>query len=183
MFRGDDERLLGYGQGMALIRIGFGLYFLSQAFAKITGHWLSTADPLLNGFIGPSLKNNTAQGFYRPFLENVVQPNGLLFSQLVTLAELAVAISLILGLFTRFGGLLGAWLNLNYMLMKGLANNAGSNDRLWFLAEVVFALTAAGLVWGLDGKLAGAFASNPLTRWLAGLSLPGPEPQRTAAES
>src|SRR3954447_22416916 len=144
--------MLSYAHGLALLRIGFGLYFLSQIYAKVTGGWLSSADPLMRGFIGPSLQNNTAQNFYRPFLENVVQPNALLFSQLVTLGELVVTISLTLGLFTRLGGGLGMWLNLNYMLMKGLANNAGSNDRLWFLAELIFAVTAAGLVWGLDGK-------------------------------
>lgn len=169
MFSGADPRRLDYVHGLALIRIGFGLYFLSQAYAKLTGGWLATADPLTR-FIGPFLQNNTTQDFYRPFLENVVLPNALLISQLVTIGECGVALSLTLGLFTRLGGMVGMWLNLNYMLMKGLLNGAGSNDRLWFLAELVFAVTAAGLVWGLDGKLGVLFAGNPLTRWLAGLS-------------
>src|SRR5947209_4596615 len=123
MFSGDKQ-VLSYAHGLAVIRIGFGLYFVSQVIAKIMGNWLTSPNPLSNGFIGPALQNNTAQNFYRPFLEGVVQPNMLLFSQLVTLGELFVAISLTFGLFTRLGGVVGMLLNLNYMLLKGLASNA-----------------------------------------------------------
>jgi hypothetical protein len=50
----------------------------------------------MRGFIGPALERNMAEGFYRPFLETVVQPNGLLVSQLVVLGEVAVGLSLLL---------------------------------------------------------------------------------------
>jgi len=172
MFGNDHPGVLSYGRGLALLRIGFGLYFLSQVIAKLMANWLGSPEPMLRSGVTAALQNNTAEAIYRPFLEGVVQPNALLFSQLVTLGELAVGISLTLGLFTGLGGVIGAWLNLNYMLMKGLTNNAGSNDRLFFLAEIVFALTAAGLIWGLDGKLRDALAGHALTRWLAGLRAP-----------
>ena len=182
MFGRDNPRRLDYAHGLALIRIGFGLYVLSQVLAKLMANWLGSAEPMLRSGVTAALQNNTAEAIYRPFLEGVVQPNALLFSQLVTIGELVVAVSLTLGLFTRLGGILGMWLNLNYMLMKGLANNAGSNDRLFFLAELVFAVTAAGLVWGLDGKLSSLFARNPLTRWLAGLSDEAAAGEAAAAE-
>jgi uncharacterized membrane protein YphA (DoxX/SURF4 family) len=168
---------LDHGRALALVRIAFGGYFLAQGVSKIQGGWLASADPLLR-FIGPSLERNTVEGFYRPFLENVVQPNGLLFSQLVVLGEVAVGLSLLLGLLTRVSCIVAVFLNLNYMLQKGLANNAGSNDRMFIVCEIAFLLGAAGLVWGLDGYLARAGAGNPLARWLAGSS--GPAAERTS---
>ena len=156
---------LDYGRGMALVRIAFGLYFVVMAIGKLMSGWLSSADPLTTQYFTPLLPRSEA--LYRPFLEGVAIPNTLLFSQLVTVGELAVGISLTLGLLTRVGGLGGAFLNLNYMLMKGLANPSGSTDRLFFIVELAFFLTAAGLVWGLDGWL------RPyLPRWLTGAEGP-----------
>jgi len=160
--------ILSHGQGLAIARIATGGYFLAQGFNKSTTGWLSSADPLLNGFIGPALERNTAEGFYRPFLEGLVVPHGLLCSQLVVLGEIAVGLLLLLGLLTRVGCVVAVFLNLNYMLMKGLANNAGSNDRMFVVIEVAFLLAAAGLVWGVDGYLARAVADNPIARWLTG---------------
>ncbi len=174
--------LLSYGPGLALLHIGVGLYFLSNAFDKLTKGWLASPDQLLTVLTGPqgSLTRGAAEGVYRPFLESVVVPHAGLFAQLINLGELAVALSLTLGLFTRLGGLGGAWLNLHYMLMKGLLSNNGSIDRLFFLAEIVFILAAAGLVWGLDGQWRAVLAGNPLTRWVAGLSRPRPAPSAAA---
>jgi uncharacterized membrane protein YphA (DoxX/SURF4 family) len=166
--------VLSYGQGIALLRIGFGAYLLSQGVDKLTKNWLTDPGPM-SQFVGNAVQRGTAEVFYRPFLEGVVLPNGLLFSQLVTLGELAVGISLLLGLFTRVGGLGTAFLVLNYMLLKGLVNNSGSIDRLFLLASVAFILASAGLVWGLDGALRHVFTTNPLTRWVAGLSERAPE--------
>jgi uncharacterized membrane protein YphA (DoxX/SURF4 family) len=160
--------VLDPGRALALIRIAFGGYFLVQGMSKIQGGWLSSADPLIRTFIAPAIERNTAEGFYRPFLENVVQPNGALFGQIIPIAEVCVGLSLVLGLLVRPSCIVAMFLNLNYMLMKGLANNTGSNDRQFFVCEIVFFLAAAGLVWGLDGYLARAAPGNPLARWLAG---------------
>jgi hypothetical protein len=78
-------------------------------------------------------------------------------------------------LLTRLGAIVGMILNLNYMLMRAPLSNGGSIDRLFFLAELIFLLAAAGLVWGLDGQLRQALSGNPVTRWLAGLNRPAPE--------
>ncbi|HEY7067684.1 MAG TPA: TQO small subunit DoxD [Chloroflexota bacterium] len=167
--------VLTSGQGLALVRIGFGLYFLSNAWDKINKGWLSSGQPLIDGSITQSLQRGTAEPFYRPFLENVVVPHGALFGQLVAAGELLVGISLVLGLLMRLGCLGILILNTNYMLMKGLANNAGSNDRLFVLTAVAFFLASAGLVWGLDGRLRDLLGSNALGRWLAGAAPPSHE--------
>jgi uncharacterized membrane protein YphA (DoxX/SURF4 family) len=157
--------VISAAQGLALTRIGFGLYFLAQAMAK-TPAWLSDGGPL-----GQQLQNQLprSEAFYRPFLEGAVLPNVTLFAQLVTIGEWVAGLSLVLGLLTRLGALIGIWLTLNYMLMKGLPSLAGSSDRLFILACLVFVLASAGLVWGLDGRLRESLAGNPVTRWLAGI--------------
>jgi thiosulfate dehydrogenase (quinone) large subunit len=153
--------------GMALLRIGFGLYFFATAIDKLSKGWLTDPGPM-SQFVGGALQRGQAEAFYRPFLEGVVLPNALLFSRSVALGELLVGISLVLGLFTVLGSLGSAFMVLNYMLMKGLLNNAGSNDRLFLLASVVFIVTSAGLVWGLDGQWRGVLARSALLRWLTG---------------
>jgi uncharacterized membrane protein YphA (DoxX/SURF4 family) len=157
--------LITPGQGLALTRMGFGLYFLSSAWDKTTNrNWLERGEPLRQS-VERSLGG--AQGFYRPFLEDTVLPNADLFAVLVTIGEWAAGISLLLGLLTRLGALTGMWLTANYMLMKGLESSSGSVDRLFFLTCLVFLLASAGLVWGVDGFLQRRFAGG-FTGWLAG---------------
>ena len=163
-------------QALALCRMGFGLYFLAQAWDKTAKGWLTSGAPLASGLFGnPAAQPPTrgfaanAEPFYRQFLESTVQPNALLFSQLVTIGEWAAGLLLVLGLLTRLGSLVSIWLVLNYMLMKGLPSLGGSSDRLFALASLAFLLGSAGLVWGLDGAWRHWLAGNALTRWLAGI--------------
>jgi uncharacterized membrane protein YphA (DoxX/SURF4 family) len=138
---------------------------LSFAFQKLQGNYLSSGASL-----GRQLEQGLAnsQDFYQSFLSSVVIPNVDLFARLVVLGESFVALTMILGLLTRAGGMVGIVLNLNYMLMKGLANSAGSVDRLFVLTELVMIVAAAGQVWGLDGALAPRLARIPAIGWLSG---------------
>jgi uncharacterized membrane protein YphA (DoxX/SURF4 family) len=157
--------LITPGQGLAITRMGFGLYFLSSAWDKTTNrNWLDSGDPLRQ-----SLERSlgAAEGFYRPFLEDTVLPNSDLFAELVVLGEWAAGISLLFGLLTRLGALTGMFLMVNYMLMKGLESSSGSVDRLFFLACLVFLVASAGLVWGVDGYLQRRFAGG-FNDWLTG---------------
>jgi uncharacterized membrane protein YphA (DoxX/SURF4 family) len=173
------------GKALALIRIGFGLYFVSYALDKTMGGWLTSAGPITGFLFGnpnatPPTRGAVANAtpFYADFLTNVVQPNPQLFSQLVVIGEWVAGILLLLGLLTRFGAITGLLLNLNYIFMKGLPSNGGSIDRLFGLTEIVLLLAAAGLVWGLDGVLRQQLAGNPVTRWLAGLNGAPPTEER-----
>ena len=165
------------GRGLALLRMAFGLYFVSYALDKTMNGWLGSAGPMTNFLFGnpnatPPTRGAVANStpFYADFLTNVVQPNAGLFSQLVTIGEWVAGI----GLLTRLGSIVGIILNLNYIFMKGLPANGGSIDRLFLAGEIVFLLAAAGLVWGLDGALRDKLVGNPVTRWLAGLGGPSP---------
>lgn len=159
--------MLSAARGMALIRIGFGLYYFSQVYDKVQKHWLTSGDPMTM-FIKGQLPHSTAG--YKSFLSNTVLPNAGLFSTLVTLGEITATVLLVLGLFTRAGALVGIFLNLNYMLCKGITLPGGSVDRLFILTDLVLLLTAAGLVWGLDGVLQNATGRIPVIGWFTGAS-------------
>ena len=176
--------IVSTAKALAVVRIAFGLYYLSYAWDKISKNWLTDATPLATMLFGnpaaqPPTRGAlaTADPFYRAFLETVVQPNPLLFSQLATIGEVVAAVLLILGLLTRLGAGIGIWLNLNYMLMKGLASNGGSIDRLFDICLLMVLLAAAGLVWGLDGVWRRQFAEHAITRWLSGAEAPAVEEQ------
>jgi uncharacterized membrane protein YphA (DoxX/SURF4 family) len=180
--------ILSTAKALALCRIGFGLYYISYAFDKTKSNWFTDAAPLTMFLFGnPAAQPPTrgalpnAEPFYRAFLESVVQPNALLFSQLVVIGEWVAGILLLLGLLTRLGAIVGILLNVNYMLMKGMASNGGSIDRLFAFSDLMFLLAAAGLVWGLDSMLRGALSGNALTRWLAGLGRAPSEVDSTRA--
>lgn len=151
-------------KALPILRIGFGLYWLTQGLGK-TPAWFQS---------GQALAQNVQQGaqraepFYGAFLTGTVLPNVNTIAALTALGELTVGISFLLGVGVRLGAPVAIWLNLNYMLMKGLASSGGSVDRLFVLASLVFAVTAAGLVWGLDGVLARRFTSVPVLGWLVG---------------
>jgi uncharacterized membrane protein YphA (DoxX/SURF4 family) len=158
--------MLSLAQGLALTRIGFGIYFIVSALNKTTAGWLNDSGPLVQSV---SRASPGSEAFYRPFLEGVVLPNASLFAQMVALGEWVAGLSLALGLFTRAGAVVGLTLVANFMLMKGLGNSMGSNDRLFAAACLAFALAPAGLAWALDSALGSALARVPLVNLLIGV--------------
>ncbi len=138
------------GRGLALIRIGFGIYFVQSALEKIGAGWLGTGEALTASV---SKQLGQAAPFYRPFLEGTVLTNADLFSRLVALGEAAVGISLILGLLAPLGALGGFFLMGNFILMKGFAALPQGTDWRLALGFVGLALGAAGMTWGLDARL------------------------------
>ena len=90
-------------------------------------------------------------GLYHSFLVNVIGPNIRLVGLGVWLAEITVAVLLFLGLFTRFGGLLGTLQALN--LLIGLWNVPGewhSAYLMLFSLNLIFLAVPAGRFLGTD---------------------------------
>jgi len=163
---------------LAFIRIAVGLAMLSNGINKLgvkveggppAANWLTTAAPL-KGILEGATKSPAVDPLYRSFLEAVALPNVEVFAALVTFGELLVGLSLTLGLLTRLGGVGGAFLHLNYMLMKGLPTHGGYIDHLFFVLEIILAVTAAGYVLGLDGLLRARVPA-----WVRALMSPSPE--------
>src|SRR5687767_6565366 len=169
-------------QGLALVRIVLGVLLLVSAVDKLGKGWMTSGEAMTQ-----SVQQNLpkSEAFYRPFLEGTVLPNAALFSQLVTLGEVAAGVSLLLGLLTRVGAVVCMWLMLNYMLMKGTLfgqymNGMTYSDRVYFLAGLACFLAAAGLSWGLDRVLGRWLADVPVVGWMLGYPIRTSRPQPMA---
>jgi thiosulfate dehydrogenase [quinone] large subunit len=103
-------------------------------------------------------------GWYKEFLQQTVLPHAKLFAMLQAVGEVVVGIGLVLGLFTGLAALIGLLLSLNY----GLATQWMSFGQQGFhvlliTSMVIFLMTGAGRLWGLDQLLLSRAKGS---RWL-----------------
>jgi len=90
----------------------------------------------------------------RDFVKNVVLPHFYFFAPQVYLSEVLIAVSLILGLFTRLGGMLGALMALNLWLGLYLSPSEWPWTYFFIFAiQVMFIMTAPGRSLGLDAMI------------------------------
>ena len=98
---------------------------------------------------------------FASFLNAVVRPNAILFGWVATVTEVFIGLTLVFGLFTRLGALVGVWWSLN--LLIGLA--AVPNEHAWYyLSMVMFCL----LFIAVGGS--GQIAADRAKRWPMGWS-------------
>ena len=144
-----------YARWLALTRILTGAAWIAHALPKFL-------DPQTfmppNGAIEKLVTQGLQQGshVYRPFLANVVAPNIALFGELVRLGEMLTGIVLVLGLFTRFGGLVGMFLTANYVAAKGPVFSSGvlaTADFSMFLLSAINLVLPTGRAFGIDALL------------------------------
>jgi thiosulfate dehydrogenase (quinone) large subunit len=107
-----------YAGWLALVRILTGVAWLSHGIPKFVQ---SAQFMPPNGFFADFVTRGVqaTTGPYHTFLATSVQPYMPLFAELVRLGEVLVGISLVLGAFTRLGGLVGVLLPLNYLAARG----------------------------------------------------------------
>ena len=138
---------------IVLLRIYTGVFFVYHGFGKIR------RDNFSDGVVG--FLNGQAEGtfsFYRPFVESVVLPNQELFAFLVGWGELAIGLSMIVGLATRYSAVAGVVMVANFWFAKGQGVLAGQNhDVVWMVVFIVLAGVHAGRTMGLDEKLSGKY--------------------------
>ena len=94
-------------------------------------------------------------GWYKDFLKDTVLPHATLFATLQTYGEVVVGVGLVLGLLTGLTAAIGLVLALNY----GLATQWMSFGQQGFhvlliTSMLIFVMTGAGRLWGLDQLLA-----------------------------
>ena len=160
-------------RAMAVLRIVVGAWFIKAVWTKITLSYLGgvvpypTVSPRFVGF-QPKRVAEFAAGnpveWYKSFLESTVLPHSALFATLQAYGEVAVGIGLILGLFTGLSAIVGLFLALNY----GLATQWMSFGQQGFhvlliTSMILFLVTRAGRVWGIDRWLLARAGS---ARWL-----------------
>jgi NADH dehydrogenase len=87
-------------------------------------------------------------------MTSVVLPHATLFAGLVATGEVAVGTCLILGLGTRIAAPIGAFLTLNYFLLKGGALWSVSNDVAFVVGLLGLAITGGGRAFSLAALIA-----------------------------
>jgi uncharacterized membrane protein YphA (DoxX/SURF4 family) len=155
-----------YAGWLAILRILTGVMWLAHAIPKF-----AKSDDFMppNGFIVTYVSQGLQQttGAYHNFLAGVVQPNLALYAELVRLGELLTGIVLILGVFTRLGGLVGVLLPLNYLAARGNLVTSAALQSLDFSMIVLSALNfvlPTGRVLGIDALLARPRRTVPIVR-------------------
>jgi uncharacterized membrane protein YphA (DoxX/SURF4 family) len=166
---GFNERL--FYAGVALLRIGFGLVFLTNGIAKLPG--LGSHIPPFKGFL---ISRDGARnildfdtmghpiGIYRTLVEDVILAHWNVFGALLTVTELFIGVCLVLGVVTPIAALMGA----AFQLHLNFANIHRGDKWLWeaaveWMPLLTLALVRSGRYWGLDARLAQRFPRWPIT--------------------
>jgi thiosulfate dehydrogenase [quinone] large subunit len=98
---------------------------------------------------------HSAFGIQSWLVENVIQPHFYFFAPQVYLTEVIIAVSLLLGVFTRLGGVLGALMAMNLWL--GLYRAPYEWPWAYFfliMLQTTFVVLHAGRSLGVDAILA-----------------------------
>ncbi|MBE3582532.1 MAG: DoxX family membrane protein [Limnochordaceae bacterium] len=152
---------------LAVVRVYVGAQWLQAAWGKLTNPaWVGDhAGTAITGFFQHSLQlasgeHPAVQWWYAWFIQHVALPSAGFFSYLVPTGEALVGIGLTLGAFTGFSALVGAFMNLNFML----AGATSTNPILFTLEIVLVATRKLAGAYGLDAWLQPRLL--PLQQWL-----------------
>ena len=154
-FRRDPKQRSAVDVWNWLARFFIGTMWWQQSLWKIPPTYTDQPDGSggLRYWMGEMVKNSAfpVQG---DFVKNVVLPHFQLFAPQVYFGEVLIAISLILGLFSRLGGLLGTLLAINLWL--GLYRAPSEWPWTYFflaVIQIMFLVYAPGRSLGVDALL------------------------------
>ncbi len=138
-----------------VVRLCIGAMWWQQSLWKLPPTY--TDHPDGSGGLMQWMKAMTAYAsseLQRDFVKNVVLPHFYFFAPQIYLSEVLIAISLMLGLFTRVGGMLGTLMALNLWLGLYLSPSEWPWTYFFIFAiQVMFVMTAPGRSLGLDAIL------------------------------
>ena len=140
---------------LALLRIGLGLWWLESVRHKdLRGFLRGDA----HGWVEGLAADHPLPAYARLLRATSLRGERawVVTSWLVVLGEFAAGASIAFGFLTFAGLALGAFLNLNYLLLAGLRDQGeqGQNLMMLLIAVVLF-VTGAGGTWGVDAALFG----------------------------
>ena len=147
-------------RALAVLRIGVGLLFLIFAQYKI----LSTEFTLHGGFqfwINKFLSEGGAYPFMVPVLRNFVLPHATLIAFVVAYSELAIGLSLLLGVFVRAASVGGLIFMLTLLFSSDYPGpsaplwqyfGASLSHSVFALCFVTFLIARSDAVWSLSRK-------------------------------
>ncbi len=134
------------GWSWLFLRIAFGLMYLDMAWQKAP--WIGFG--WLEGWIRQEIAH-PAFGWYAGFLQAIVLPNFAVFGTLTFVIEMALGLTLLLGVATRAAGLGAFFWQVNIAI--GAFNVPGEWYWIWpllTLPPLGFTIAGAGRVLGLD---------------------------------
>jgi uncharacterized membrane protein YphA (DoxX/SURF4 family) len=143
-----------YGAWLAVFRILVGAMWLIHGYGKLTDPQWALPNGNCYQFVTGMTANT--QGFYHDFVTGTVLPNITVFAHLIAWGETLTGVSLVLGLLTRVGGLVGFLLPIQYFIGKGAYTHLDSYaglDTLTSLASALNLVLPTGAVFGLDALI------------------------------
>ena len=140
---------------VALLRITLGTIILVTWYNNLRGG-LYTADGLkgfFNWLFDTGGGNGSSLLIFKSYLDTAVVPIAAPFAIFQMIAELAMGVALLLGLFTRLFGLAAMFFFTNLFL-----SYFGGHEWIWtyvllFMSALTITLGAAGRKWGVDSWL------------------------------
>lgn len=142
---------------MWVARLFVGALWWQQSLWKLPPTYTDNPDGITGGlhhWVGEMAKY-AAFGWQSAFVKDVVQPHFHLFAPQIYMTEVAIALSLLLGLWVRAGGALGALMAINLWL--GLYRAPYEWPWTYFfliLIQITFVVLHAGRSLGIDAILA-----------------------------
>jgi thiosulfate dehydrogenase [quinone] large subunit len=142
----ESVKYVGHQFPIALLRIYIGWSFLTTAWIRYQGDYLS--QPRIAAAITEWAPVSNAPDWYKTFLDQVVVPNWQVFAYCVVYFGFLVGISFILGFFVRPVALLAAIVSLNFVYNSG--PHAVDLHKLHLVLFLILAWVGAGRCLGLD---------------------------------
>ena len=152
----DPEQRTATHVWMWMARLFIGGLWWQQTLWKLPPTYTDLPDGVSGGlqkWVGEMVAN-AAFSWHSAFVKEIVQPNFYFFAPQVYAVEVCIAISLMLGLFTRAGGALGALMAINLWL--GLYRASYEWPWTYFfliLLQTTFVVLHAGRSLGIDAIL------------------------------
>jgi uncharacterized membrane protein YphA (DoxX/SURF4 family) len=140
------------GTGLAILRIGIGIFFLFEGIGKIA--WLTNPSALAGQFAG-WVQAVPASSWSHMYLERVAMPYTAYFARAVPLGELVSGAALVAGFWTPFFAFVAFFMALNFEFASGalFQYKALTNPYVFPVLGATLALVFGGvrLPWSIRG--------------------------------
>ena len=137
------------GSYLVLLRLSLGLAFLTTMLSNfLKGVFTNSSEYIstLNSFLDKNLQTS-----FNEFVKSILIPNAQIFAPFQFILELTISLSLILGLFTRFGSIIGFIVSINlFFLTLGVDTEWPWTYILMIIGFLILAIYSAGRWYGLD---------------------------------
>jgi uncharacterized membrane protein YphA (DoxX/SURF4 family) len=144
-----------FGPALAVLRIFFGVVFLTNGLAKFVPGVAHTPVGFLIDSSGAKgilifYAHRNQVGLYRSLVDHVIVPNWSVFGPVEGLVEVVVGLLLVLGLFTTVAALVAALLQLHLQFASLFSNQWVFEYSVEWIPLLVLAAVRAGRWYGLD---------------------------------